>query len=288
MKKFILTLLFSFLLLGVFIPTATAHELFIEVKEDYNSDEIQVDVLWGHLRDFLDNANHENYELFVRYPSGEVEQLPLESIGVQARAYLTPVEEGEYIFWAERKPSLYSPSEDVTILSKQMAKNVYQVGTGSQPDSEPIHMLLEVIPTNGLTTFSTGTFSGTVLYEGAASPTTLISAYGPNGEILETETNEDGTFELPFDSVGDWLVKANVQTDEEGQLDGEDYQQISRTSTLIINTTTDEEVSEAITPKADTSSETTTTTETSTSILTFIIGFLLGASVIFLAARKKR
>ncbi|MFV8828695.1 DUF4198 domain-containing protein [Alkalihalobacterium sp. APHAB7] len=193
-------------------------------------------MLWGHIRDFIDAGNYENYKLQVRYPDATVETLPLEKIGVQARVYFQPTEEGEYVFWAERKPSTYTPDGGETQLSLQMAKTTFYKGDGGETSSQPTDLALEVIPTNSLKSFTTGVLQGQVLLEGEAVPDAAISAYGPQGEVLEGVSDADGHFELELSSRGEWLIKANVRTDDGGVLEDEDYTKTSRTSTFLINT----------------------------------------------------
>ncbi|WP_026675584.1 DUF4198 domain-containing protein [Alkalihalobacterium bogoriense] len=219
-----------------FIPKGLAHELFIQIQEDQSSGELQIDVLWGHIRDFVDEGNYENYKLQVRYPDGSVESLPLEKIGVQARAYFQPTKEGEYVFWAERKPSTYTPDGGDTQLSLQMAKTIFYKGDGDETSQQPTNLALEVVPTNSLSNFTTGFFEGQVLLDGEAVSHAIISGYGPKGEVLEGESDENGLFELNLSSSGEWLIKANVRTDEEGVLDGEEYIKTSRTSTFLLDT----------------------------------------------------
>lgn len=271
-----MTFTFVVLCALIFASKGLAHELYIQVKEDTVTEELQIDILWGHIRDFLDQADHENYELYVRYPNGEVSTLPLEPIGVQARAYLKPSEHGEYLFWAVRKPSTYSPNDDDTILSKQMAKAVHQVGEGDSTVAAPTDLLLEIVPERSLRQFTTGTFYGTVYFEGSPSASINVSAYGPNGEVLEEITDENGVFALEFNSTGAWLIKANISSEETGSIDGTDYNRISQTSTLVINTK--EAEGESADPGTDYVSLT----------FLFIIGLLLGSAVTLLFTKKKR
>lgn len=264
----------SILLFALFIaPKAFAHELFIQVQEDQQSSELQIDVLWGHLRDFLDQANYENYELYVQYPSGNVEELELEKIGVQARAYIQASEEGQYLFWASRKPSTYTPGDGVTRLSIQLAKTVYQVGEGNNNASEPVNLLLEIVPTTDLTSFTKGTIEGIVLFEGEPRSDITVTAYGPMGEHLEGVTGADGAFNFNFESYGEWLLKASFQTDESGILVDTEYELTGRTTTLLLDTTQPMD-------------QGTSSPNNLTIIVVFIIGLLVGSGLTFVAIRK--
>lgn len=277
MKK-TLTLTFMALLFFVLLitPKAFAHELFIDIKEDRVTGELQIDVLWGHIRDFLDNANHENYELFVKDPEGNVSQLELEKIGVQARAFLTPQVDGEYVFWANRAPGTYTPGDDITRLSVQMAKTVYQVGTGNEIASEPTGLLLEIVPETSLSNFHTGNVNGIVLYEGNPLADAVVTAYGPKDEILEGTTDADGAFDFNLTSTGKWLIKANFETDESGTLNEDEYERTSRTTTLLIDTSQE--------------NSPTSSSDNNSSPITYIalivIGLLVGAAITFMFVRK--
>lgn len=273
MKKAFVFTIFILLLL---IPSKVfAHELFIQVKEGEASSELQVDVLWGHLRDFLDQANYEDYELYVRYPNGETELLELEKIGVQARAFVDADEEGEYVFWANRMPSTYTPGDGETRLSVQMAKATHQVGGANLTTDEPIGLLLEIVTEESLADFKTGKVKGSVLFEGEAIPDVTLNAYGPKGEHLEGVSAEDGTFEFNFQSNGEWLMKASVETEEAGSLEGEEYELIGRTSTLLVDTSA----------SAD---DNLTSINSLTMVAVFVIGLLLGTAITFVCVKKKQ
>lgn len=240
MKKYVIIFTFALICLFSLSTTALAHELFIQIDEDQNSQELRVDIIWGHIRDVIDPANHENYTLFVRYPSGETTQLELQKAGVFARSYVPLDGAGEYIFWAMRNPSIYSPSEGVNLLSIQMAKTVYQVGDGATSNNPQVNLDLEIIPQIDLSDYSSGTFQGLVYREGSPVPAgTVVNAYGPNKEILEGVTDDQGSFSFELDSQGIWLIKANLRLDESGSLGDADYSGISMTTTLAIDTTTD-------------------------------------------------
>ncbi|QOY37919.1 DUF4198 domain-containing protein [Anaerobacillus isosaccharinicus] len=274
MKKTIALTIFILLLL--ITPKAFAHELFIQVKKDDVSNELQAEVLWGHLRDFLDQANHENYELYVRYPNGETEQLELEKIGVQARAYLNASEKGEYVFWANRVPSTYTPEDDVTRLSVQMAKAIYQVGSGNLTANQPVGLSLEIVPEASLANFKTGKVKGSVLLDGEPLSGATLTAYGPEGELLEEVSSDDGTFEFNLQSNGEWLMKATFQTEESGKLEDTEYELIGQTTTLLVDTTS-----------TSSSYNNLNSTNPLTMIAVFFIGLLLGAAITFVSVKKK-
>ena len=271
------------LVFTLFIGTsAFAHELWIEVEEAPEGGELKVDIMWGHIRDFLDRASYENYELFVRTPEGQVNQLELEGIGVQARAYVEAGQQGQYVFWALRNPGTFTPGNGITTLSVQKAKTVYQHGEGSGTAGEPVDMLLEIVPETDLTTFSGNEFKGIVLFEGSPAVSATISAYGPSDEVLESETSGDGHFELTLDSPGIWLIKANIASDEEGNYDGEDYGKVSRTSTLVFDSGRNPAVPTQAAPV-----QAPTRPPISSMILPLIIGLLVGGAGTLLLVGKK-
>ncbi|MDT8861245.1 DUF4198 domain-containing protein [Alkalihalobacillus sp. MEB130] len=273
MKKSFLFLLIAFSFTFLLTPSKiSAHELFIQVEENDTDEELRVDVLWGHLRDFLDVSNHDNYELYVRYPNGNEEQLSLESIGVHAVSYVPITEDGDYTFWAMRTPSTYTPDTGITQLSNQMAKVIHHVGSSSSIADQPISLDLEIVPTIHLPSFTTGVFRGIVQLNGHEVSDATVTAYGPNGEILESTSDHNGVIEFQFDSTGEWLLKANVRSEEAGTLDGEEYEIVSQTSTLLLDTGQ--------------------TVESSTNIWTLVamlvIGLFVGASIVLLTVKKTR
>ena len=270
---FIATLFLTLLL----TPKALAHELFIEVKEDRASSELRIDVLWGHIRDFLDQANYEDFELYVRTPDGNVEQLELEGIGVQGRAHLMPQADGEYVFWANRRAGTYTPGDDITRLSVQMAKHIVQVGDGPETSSQPVDLLFDIVPETSVKNFDIGTFKGSVLLDGSPIADATVTAYGPKDEILEETTDNDGTFKFDLTSKGQWLLKANIQTEESGKVDGEDYELTSRTSTLLIDNSQEM-------PAATTSAN----ANPFTLITILVIGLLLGSALTFMFIKEKK
>lgn len=281
-RKSLLLCVLLLCVLALWSGTASAHELWIEVTEEPQAEELKVEVLWGHIRDYLDRASHEDYRLFMRSPSGQVDELPLEGIGVQARTFVAPDEEGEYVFWAKREAGTYTPGDGITTLSVQSAKTVYQHGQGGGTAAEPVQMHLEMVPQTDLSAFSGGTFKGTVLLEEEPAAGAAISAYGPGGEILESVSETDGSFDLQLDTSGTWLLKANITTEEEGSHDGQDYGRVSRTTTLLTN------VQEERPAEAPAAEQAAGATSMPAMIVPFIIGLLLGgAGTLFFTSRKK-
>lgn len=232
MKRMIFLMTVCLLVLFLVAPAA-AHELWIEVEYKAVAEQLRVDLSWGHLRDYYDPVNIENLSLFVRYPDGQVAELELEEAGVQGRAFVTPKGEGEYLFWAERKPGTFTPGDGITRLSIHSAKTAYVLGDGSATSNQPTDLLFEIIPSAAIGTVSPGTFSGKVLFEGKPLPDAVVVAYGPDETSVSGETAADGSFKINLPSAGKWLVKANFQVDEEGRLGEVDYARISRTSTLL-------------------------------------------------------
>lgn len=273
MKKVLMLALLMVSLL--FTPTAFAHELFIQVKEEKTSNELQIDVIWGHLRDFVDQGNPENYELFVRFPNGQTKQLEMERIGVQARAFVPSDEKGQYVFWAMRKPSTYTPSDEPTRLSLQRAKTVYQVGTGGEVSNQPVGLDLEIVPETNLATFNQGTLKGSILFEGNPQSNVTVTAYGPSGEHLEGVTGADGLFEFELRSNGEWLIKASFQTDESGTLNDTSYELTGRTTTLIIDNTPPVTIDASYDNPL-------------IYIAVLMIGLLLGSAVTFMILKRKK
>lgn len=282
-KKMVLLLVVTVLCFSLLMgTTAFAHELWIDVEEVPEGGELKVDVLWGHIRDFLDQANYEDYQLYVRTPGGQVNQLELERIGVQGRAYIDAAQQGQYVFWAIREPGTYTPGGGVTTLSVQKAKTIYQHGQGAGTAGEPVEMLLEIVPETDLTAFTGNEFKGTALFEGNPAPSAVISAYGPSGEVLETETSSEGQFEFNLQSSGIWLVKANISSVEEGNLDGQEYGMVSRTTTLVFDTGAKTAPSQAGSVQAS------TPTPILGMVLPLIIGLLIGGAGTLLLIGNKR
>ncbi|GAE24893.1 hypothetical protein JCM9140_856 [Halalkalibacter wakoensis JCM 9140] len=273
MKNTMLILLFAVCcFLFLFPSNISAHELFIQVEENETEQELRVDVLWGHLRDFLDEANHDQYELFVRYPNGDTDQLSIESIGVHAVSYVPITEEGAYTFWAVRKPSTYTPDSGITQLSNQMAKAIHYIGENSSNSNQPIDLNLEIVPAGDTSNFTTGNFESIILLDGVEVSDATVTAYGPEGEILEGASDQNGRIELNLDSSGEWLLKANVRTEETGMLEDEEYEVISQTSTLLIDTSETNEAS---------------STNIWTLAAMFFIGLFIGAAIILLTVKRK-
>jgi uncharacterized GH25 family protein len=287
MKKaiFLMTVCLLVLLLST---TAAAHELWIEVEHKTATEQLRVDISWGHLRDFYDPVNIENLSLFVRYPDGQVAELVLEEAGVQGRAFVTPKGEGEYLFWALRKPGTFTPGDGITRLSIHSAKTAYLLGDGPATSSQPTDLPLEIVPAADISTISPGVFSGKVLFEGEPLPGAVVVAYGPDELSVSGETASDGSFKLDLPSAGKWLVKASFQVDEEGRLGEVDYARISRTSTLLFTLA---EVA-AGTPPAEPAPAVSEPAVAeaggvnSLAMLTFLVGLLLGAAAAFFFAGR--
>lgn len=222
-------------MLIIFAPTLSAHELYIEIDEVSEGEELRVDVLWGHIRDYVSEVNLDDYQLHVRYPSGDMEQLDLEAVGVHARAYVPIDEEGSYTFLATKNPGTHSPEEGVTQLSIRMAKVIHQVGDDTSAAEEPVEIDLQMVPDSGASIATIGEFSGTVLMNGEPEPDAAVTAYGPDGEVLEGTSDDNGAFGFTFDSEGKWLLKTNVIHDEPGELNDEAYEEVSHTSTLLLD-----------------------------------------------------
>src|SRR5690625_4353639 len=143
--------------LFLFSSKASAHELFIQVEEFADSEDLRVDVIWGHIRDYIDSADIEDLALHVQYPNGDTEQLDLEEIGAQARAYVPITEDGTYTFWAIREPSTYTPESGIAQLSSQTAKIIHHTGDSRTPNDGSVTLDLEIVPETDTSTFSTGT-----------------------------------------------------------------------------------------------------------------------------------
>lgn len=287
MKKKIFMLTVCLLLMLLAAPAA-AHELWIEVEHKEAAGQLRVDLSWGHLRDFYDPVNIENLSMFVRYPDGQVAELELEEAGVQGRAFVTPKGEGEYLFWALRKPGTFTPGDGITRKSIHSAKTVYILGEGQATSSEPTDLPFEIVPSAAISTISPGAFSGKVLFEGEPLPGAVIAAYGPNEISVSGKTAPEGSFSINLPSAGKWLVKASFQVDEKGALGEVDYAKISRTSTLLF-TLAEEVVSAPPAQIAPPVSEQTVDSAggaNSLMILTFIAGLLLGAAAAFFFASR--
>ncbi|SDY96570.1 DUF4198 domain-containing protein [Tindallia californiensis] len=284
MKKQIKILIMMFVLVMAFSITASAHELWIETNEVGDGEEIKVEVLWGHRGDFLDNADHENYRLFVRYPNDTVEELELERRGVQPRSFIVPTEKGEYVFWAERKPSAFT-REDITTLSVQMAKNVFRFGEGNTTLEQPTDMPLEIIP---LSNIDRGNFKGKVLLEGETVEGASVSVYGPGESTVMTESNAEGIFEVDIREAGSWLVKANIATEEEGEMEETAYTQVSRTTTLVFDIEQEELVTDTNSEAVATDESIINTSNSSTNmIFPGVIGLFLGVAATLVFTKKK-
>lgn len=260
---------------------AHAHELWLEAHQQQGG-ELRLDIFWGHLRDFIDRANYEQYELYVKHPHGEIEQLPLEGIGVLGRSYFNPREDGEYIFWAERTPSIYSPAENINTLSVQVAKLIYLHGE-AETSGSLVETALEIVPETHQQHWHVGDFHGVVFMEGTQAGQVQIHAYGPQDTTVETITQDDGSFTVSLDKPGVWLIKASFVEDEAGEYNGESYDQISRATTLLVH------VADA---HDNHHGESTKGVNESASIWTqwilFISGGLIGAAITLFFLRKGR
>lgn len=236
MKKKMIALLVGLTVLLV-ASTALAHELWIEI--DYINGKLQADVSWGHVNEFYDPLNHEAVKLFVRYPNGQTEELKLQEAGDQARGSVTAKDKGEYVFWAMRNPSTFSPSDDVTRLSMQMAKTVFVHGEGPATSNAATALPLEIIPDAKLAGATVGgTFSGRALLEGQPFAGATVAIYGPDddGDTAKmATTGADGRINFSMPESGQWLVKVSGRVEEAGTLGDTAYNEVSRASTLYFN-----------------------------------------------------
>ncbi|MUK88543.1 DUF4198 domain-containing protein [Ornithinibacillus sp. L9] len=274
MRKSFVIFLIVVCSLFIYLPQVSAHELFIQVDEFEDSGELRVDILWGHIRDYVSESSPTDYQLFVRYPDGAVEQLNLEEAGVYSRAYVPIKKEGTYTFWALREKSTYTPEdEDVTQLSNHMAKIVHHVGNENTNTEEAVNMEFEIVPSTDISDFSTGSFSGNILLDNSAVSEATVIAYGPKHEILETTTDEKGSFQFELESEGKWLIRANLIEEESGSINGEDYDVISNTSTFLLDTSSDE-------------NEQPQTSNWSL-VAMLVIGLLIGSAITLVFLRKK-
>ncbi|MFD2043528.1 DUF4198 domain-containing protein [Ornithinibacillus salinisoli] len=273
MRKYIIILLAFSCAFFMFLPSVTAHELYIQVEEYENSGELRVDVLWGHIRDYVSEASPDEFELYVRYPEGTVKQLNLEEAGVYSRANVPITSDGTYTFWANREKGTYTPEEGTTQLSNHMAKVVHHVGNSSSHAVESVDMEFEIVPDVDLTDFSIGKFTGKILLYGSTISESTVTAYGPEHEILETTTDDNGRFSFTFESTGKWLIKANLIEEEAGSIQGESYEVISNTSTLLVDTT----------DKVDQEEH----TNLWSLLAMLVVGLLLGTSLTLIMLRKR-
>ncbi|SET55405.1 Uncharacterized conserved protein, contains GH25 family domain [Oceanobacillus limi] len=273
MRKLFIVAIFLLSALFIIIPNVSAHELYIQVEELKDSEELRVDIFWGHIRDYVSESNLEDFQLYTRYPNGDVKQLDLEESGVQARTYVPITSDGTYTFWATREKSTYTPEDSgVTQLSNHMAKVIHHVGTSSSSNAnEEVDMEFEIIPDVDISAFITGVFSGTVNLNGSPISDATIHAYGPDQEVIEESTDTNGNFEMNLDSNGKWLIKANVLQQEQGTMQGEAYEEISNTTTLLIETDGDD-----------------TSYNLWLLLLMLVIGLFVGAAVTLFTLKKKK
>ncbi|MBM7542372.1 DUF4198 domain-containing protein [Amphibacillus cookii] len=271
MKKVLISLFVFAIFFLITTPTLFAHELFIQVKELSDSQELRVDIKWGHIRDNVSESEPEDYRLYVRYPDGNQDQLDLEAAGVYARAIVPIQDQGEYIFWAERALGTYSPDDqDFTQLSSHMAKTVHIVGDGEAHADSPVGLALEIVPTTDLSSLSSGKLEGIVELDKHAIEEATIMAYGPEDEVIEEVTDQNGNFTIELDSAGEWLIKANVVLEEAGVLDEDDYDRISHTSTLLLDINEDEQIDTSIWAL----------------IGMLIVGLLIGSTITLVAVKR--
>ncbi len=109
----------------------------------------------------------DDYTLFVGMPGGDISGLSAENYGDIIRTRLSPLEPGEYILRAIRRPSVYFPQEGGSaVLSVQTDKTIYefQMENGSvKPAGEKI----EIVPEQDLRGFKGGLLNLRVLLGGA-------------------------------------------------------------------------------------------------------------------------
>jgi len=238
MKKIAAMILGIVSVFFLFLPAASAHELYIQVDEQDN--ELRIDVLWGHIRDYVSDANKKDYQLYVRDPDGDTQELDMENVGVHSRAYVPLSSEGTYTFWAVRKPGTHEPEEGMTQLTNQYAKTIYYTGSGTTNIEEPAEMNLEIVPDGESDHFTTGQFEGKALFNGEPNTDIVLTAYGPEGEVLNTAPDKEGNFSFPFDTHGKWLIKGNIVFAEEGSINDIGYEEAGYTSTLLVDLQEDE------------------------------------------------
>lgn len=268
MKKLISIISLTLLFLLLSPIQSMAHELYIQPNQYNVEGEVTVNVFWGHLREFIDKGNAEDYELRVKKPNGEVEELSLEAIGVHARSIYTPTQNGEYVFFATRAPSVFTPDNGVPTKSVQMTKYVFGFGEGDSVSHLPVEIPFEIVATS----FTDKEIKAKVLYEESTKADVIVTAYGPKGEVLEGTTDSNGEFAFSLSSNGEWLIKANYRFNEEGIINDRDYSAVSYTTTLIMD---------------NTSNATAEQMDIGTKILLFVSGILIGAALAFLIRRKR-
>ena len=213
-----------------------AHEVWLEVDGDLEEgSELQIDVTWGHFGGEVEELNHEDYSLFVMTPDEGIQEIELEEDGLHARGYYTPSSEGEHIIYAKRDAGTYSPEEGLVINNIHMGKVILPVGADEEIYFESVDLPLDIVPEMSSIDFIEGTFEGKVLLEGDPVEGANISAYGPDDETLMEESDSEGKFSLELADEGRWLVKANVSMEDSGTLNGEEYNEVSKTVTMLVD-----------------------------------------------------
>lgn len=273
MKKIVTSFFVVTIMCILFASTASAHELRVEAEHLRDIGEFRVDVHWGHIRDFNDPVDIEALSLHMRTPDGAVEELPLEAVGVHARAYVVPQQSGDYVFWAVRTPGIYVPEGQAPALSAQSAKTVLMYGEGPSTMIEATDLIFEIAPSRSNAAFETGTFEGVVLLNNEPVSDAVVTAYGPDGLHWEGTTASQGTFELELEAAGKWLIKANISIDETGEIEAGSYETISRTSTLLVD---------SVQAEADSAE-----TNGIMMFVIFLIGLFLGAAAAFVISSMR-
>ncbi len=213
------------------------HEVWIEVGESNvaaDGADFDVSLYWGHFPDDLDAIDSDAYALYVRRPDGEVEELELEPDEKRLTGSYVPPSNGQYVFWAVRRPSTFAPADGPITLSIQTAKTVHDVPAHSGT-RQPVEKAVEIVPNNDLRGFKGGYAEFQILLDGQPAPNAAVSLYGTDGTELSTRSEQDGVVGFNIPSGGQWLVKANLRGDEAGDLDGEEYDAVSRTATLLLS-----------------------------------------------------
>lgn len=218
--------------MAILAGAAMAHEVWIDVQETAG-DTLEINVIWGHFPDQLDPADPEDYSLFVVNPDGDVNELELKAAGQMLRSIYTPEQPGEYVFRAVRQPGTYAPQDGPVTLSVQAAK-AYHLRADDTSAQRPAGNAIEIVPVHDLRGFRGGLFAGRILVDGEPAPGATVSAYD-DGLHVSVTTDENGMFSLDLDGGGTWLIKANIQEETGGEIEGEEYGRTSRTATLTLN-----------------------------------------------------
>ena len=220
-----------------FNAVSYGHEVWIEVSEsDAGTEakaELEVSLFWGHFPDDLDAVEVEAYELSVRRPDGEVEELELEPDEKKLSASYLPPSHGQYVFWAVRRPSTFAPADGPLTLSIQTAKAVYDVPAFCSTE-EPVEKAIEIVPKSDMKGFKGGYAEFKVLLDGQPAPDAAVNLYGTDGTELSESSDQDGIFGFDIPPGRRWLVKANLREEDTGEVDGDEYEAVSRTATLCL------------------------------------------------------